>query len=287
MHGPWPQNLYFCIWRENISVISSCVFFTCQSQGFYLMFPVGIWKLLLKCSEHPRASQSCSAIWALASPWCCRAAIGSQTRPSQSQANGPLRIMVAPWSCHGSPGTVFREGADTPETPEAMLLYMSMDLTTSAYTTLNVTGDERHEKFPGLLRRIWKESEELSVRRGSSLKYLDRMRKVRTTSPPRACWNLGSSIPGSCLALPMELYLLICEPAHSDLRLWAQDSTQSLWERFRPLLQAFGYPGGPVPQGEDSWGWQPMPPPTLHMLLPTSLCKEYFSNACARQDSRF
>lgn len=35
------QNHYSCIWKENISVISFCVF-TRRSPVFYLIFPVGI-----------------------------------------------------------------------------------------------------------------------------------------------------------------------------------------------------------------------------------------------------
>lgn len=49
------QNHYTCIWKENSSVISFCVF-TCRRRGFYLMFPVGIRTLLLKCLEHHRAA---------------------------------------------------------------------------------------------------------------------------------------------------------------------------------------------------------------------------------------
>lgn len=72
-------------------------------------------------------------------------------------------------------------------------------------------------------------------------------------------------------------------PAHlapGQPRVWSWNLAQSLWGGFglAPPVGSW-LPWRADATGEDSWGWQLMPPPTPHNILPPSLHKEYFSNA--------
>lgn len=72
-------------------------------------------------------------------------------------------------------------------------------------------------------------------------------------------------------------------PAHlapGQPRVWSWNLAQSLWGGFGlapPVGSWLLWRADAT--GEDSWGWQLMPPPTPHNILPPSLYKEYFSNA--------
>lgn len=216
-------------------------------------------------------------------------ATGSQSHPSQ--ANGTPGIMLAPWSCHGSPGPVHSKAADNSRAtrghPVARVRGLGHQCLHHTWTQQEMAG-WRHERFPGLLWGFREESGEPNVRRGSSLHYLGQMRKARATSHlPH--WELGSSIPGSCMALPLNKYLLICglvRSAHPSLRMWAQYSAQSLWGRFR-LASSDWLRWGPSATRREELRLAGMPSPVLHTILPTFLCKEYFSNACAGPGQSF
>lgn len=55
----------------------------------------------------------------------------------------------------------------------------------------------------------------------------------------------------------------------------------------RPLVWAAGDLGARCHGEKTAGAGKPTPPPTQHAVLPHSLCKEYFSNACAGLDRHF
>lgn len=249
--GLWPRVHFSSIQKEDISCIVSCIL-TCRSQSFDL----------ISLSEFEWFSLSAQNITeplgSLDTSWPHDAACASYRLPScpswarlrdPRHRPGPLEPQWKPWSC-------LQQGSWHPRATRGHVLAHVHQF--SQQCQHHNGHDREHHgggqaRSPGLFLRIWGMWQNTRLESAPSWWNEEGQNFPTTTCPAQAGiqdpWLLSGL---SHWHTPANLQAP-AGPADPGPRVGAQDSTQSLWSRFRRAPpQASGYyPRGQVPWGED------------------------------------